>query len=292
MKGYVNDLQLMTINVGYACHQGDWNWTNVRSPFARLYYVTGGEAWIVKYAVRNGEERVRIHLTPNHLYLIPPFCTHDEICTGEFNHYYIHVYENPDTTTLYFENYDFPIEVKAESIDLELFKKLTYANPFMKLPGSDPTSYDNASTLFNSVSMNLQRPLADIVMSRGILYILFSKFLRFATVHKSLDDDRISAAVSYIRHHLCDDLSVESLSNIACMSKDHFIRCFKKEMKETPVNYISRLRMEHAELLLITTNMSVKKIAESVGYMDSGYFIRVFRKFMGISPVKYRNRSK
>ena len=72
MKGYVNDLQLMTINVGYACHQGDWNWTNVRSPFARLYYVTDGEAWIVKHAVRSGDESVRIHLTPHHLYLIPP----------------------------------------------------------------------------------------------------------------------------------------------------------------------------------------------------------------------------
>ena len=57
----VDKLHLLTLNVGYAQHVSDWNWKNVRSPFARLYYVTDGQAQIEL------PSRVQT-LTPHHLY--------------------------------------------------------------------------------------------------------------------------------------------------------------------------------------------------------------------------------
>ena len=42
----IDKLHLLTLHVGLANHNGDWNWKNVRSPFARLYYVTEGTAQI------------------------------------------------------------------------------------------------------------------------------------------------------------------------------------------------------------------------------------------------------
>lgn len=62
----VDQLHLLTLNVGYAQHNGDWNWKNVRSPFARLYYVTEGSAQI-----NIGTEFYT--LTPRHLYFVPAF---------------------------------------------------------------------------------------------------------------------------------------------------------------------------------------------------------------------------
>jgi hypothetical protein len=46
MHNSIDELHIFTLNVGYAYHNADWNWQNVRSPFARLYYVTEGEAQI------------------------------------------------------------------------------------------------------------------------------------------------------------------------------------------------------------------------------------------------------
>ena len=65
----------LALNVGYAVHESDWNWKNVRSPFARLYYVSAGEADVI---LPDG----MIHLTPGNLYLIPSYTLHSNVCNG------------------------------------------------------------------------------------------------------------------------------------------------------------------------------------------------------------------
>ena len=77
----------LALNVGYAVHEADWNWRNVRSPFARLYYVSAGEADVM---LPDG----MIHLTPGNLYLIPSYTLHSDVCNGHFEHYYVHLYED------------------------------------------------------------------------------------------------------------------------------------------------------------------------------------------------------
>lgn len=64
MNNIINHLNVLTLNVGYAHHEADWNWQTVQSPFARLYLVTEGEAYVKM-------NNMNIHLTPGHLYLIP-----------------------------------------------------------------------------------------------------------------------------------------------------------------------------------------------------------------------------
>ena len=77
----IDKLRLLTLNVGLANHYGDWNWKNVRSPFARLYYVTEGTAQV--------EMSSCVYtLKPNHLYFIPAYTTHSYICDSKFSHYY------------------------------------------------------------------------------------------------------------------------------------------------------------------------------------------------------------
>ena len=63
---------------------------------------------------------------------------------------------------------------------------------------------------------------------------------------------------------------------------------FKQSTGKTPVTYIAMRRVEKAELLLVTTSMSVKNLASAVGYDDTSYFNRIFRKYVGQSPQVYR----
>lgn len=276
----LSQLNVLTLNVGLAYHNGDWNWKNVRSPFARLYLVTEGEAQVV----------VPPHtytLTPGHLYLIPPFTTHNNVCTGPFVHYYIHISEADENNSL-FETWNFPIEVDAEPADRMLMQRLCDINPFLKLPESNPDVYDNHRMLMNHLRLNLQRPICNKVESRGILFVLLSRFLTQANLVAETYDSRIQKVIHYIRFHIGETLSLEELSSMAYMSKDHFIRKFKKVTGMTPVLYITTRRMEKAELLLVTTTLSVKQIASEVGYGNTSYFNKQFRKKFKLSPQMYR----
>ena len=282
MNYSIDKLHIYTLNVGFARHDGDWHWKNVRSPFARLYLVVEGRAQI---SLPSGI----YDLTPGHLYYIPAFTTHSYICDSLFSHYYIHIYENSHEEESLLDNWDFPVEVDATDYDIELVKRLTYINPFLKLPMSNPQIYDNHKTLMSNIDMNLRRPFHDKVESRGIIFILLSRFLKRATPKTDTHDDRIRMVLAHIRSNLSENIDVETLAEIACMSKDHFIRTFKKQTGDTPNAYITKKKMEAAELLLITNDDTIKNVAMKLGYYDCSYFNKTFKKYSGATPQQYRD---
>ncbi len=277
----IDKLHLLTLNVGLANHHGDWNWKNVRSPFARLYYVTEGTAQI---EMPSGVYT----LTPHHLYFIPAYTKHSYICDSTFSHYYIHIYEDLQSEMSILEQWDYPMEVNACNTDLELVKRLCFINPFLKLPQSNPDAYDNHQTLISNLQLNQRRPFCDKVESRGILFVLMSRFLKYATPKAEVRDDRIQMSLNYIRKNIGSRLDIDLLADKACMSKDHYIRVFKRETGETPNVYITKRKLEKAELSLVTTALPIKSIADSLGYDDYSYFNRIFKKNAGVTPLQYR----
>ena len=277
----IDKLHLLTLNVGLANHHGDWNWKNVRSPFARLYYVTEGKAQI---EMPSGVYT----LTPHHLYFIPAYTKHSYICDSTFSHYYIHIYEDLQSEMSILEQWDYPMEVNACNTDLELVKRLCFINPFLKLPQSNPDAYDNHQTLVSNLQLNQRRPFCDKVESRGILFVLMSRFLKYATPKAEVRDDRIQMSLNYIRKNIGSRLDIDLLADKACMSKDHYIRVFKRETGETPNVYITKRKLEKAELSLVTTALPIKSIADSLGYDDYSYFNRIFKKNAGVTPLQYR----
>ncbi len=286
----IDDFHIITLHAGYAEHEGDWNWADVRSPFARLYYVTEGRAQVRVYTSKQGGEEA-LHLRPGRLYFIPPFTMHRYVCEGHFAHYYIHVLENADADLRYLTDYEYPHEVEAGKVDLELCKQLCDLNPFLKLEASNPDLYDNHHAMMHNIKLNQQRPMWNKVESRGILYILMSRFFHSAASKADIKDERIVRAISYIRSNIGMSVKVTDLAAVANTSKDHFIRLFNREIGETPVNFIIRQKMEHAEMMLITTDHSVKTIAQALGFDDASYFNRTFKRQVGVTPQQYRKNN-
>lgn len=99
----IDKLHLLTLHVGLANHNGDWNWKNVRSPFARLYYVTEGTAQI--------EMSSCVYtLKTDHLYFIPAYTIHSYICDSIFSHYYIRIFKkNSGMTPLQYRESHFKL---------------------------------------------------------------------------------------------------------------------------------------------------------------------------------------
>lgn len=281
MNLQVEQMHPLVLNVGLAVHNADWNWKNVNSPFTRLYYVTEGSAQI---ELPDGIYT----LSPKHMYFIPAFTIHTNICKSNFVHYYLHIYEDHYSDNDWLDHWKFPVEIEATDLDLALFKRLCEINPHMTLQKSDPTTYDNNPTLMQNLIKNRQRAFCDKVESRGIVFQLLSRFFKQGQSKIEMEDNRIAKTVLYICKHLNEAIELEKLAEISCLSKDHFIRLFKKELETTPLQYINQKKIEKAQLLLITEELAVKEIAFQLAFDDYSYFNRLFKKTTGVTPQEYR----
>ena len=277
----VEQLHLLTLNVGLANHYADWNWQHVNSPFARIYYVTEGEAELI---LPNGIYPLR----PQHMYFIPPFITHSYRCNNRFVHYYLHIYEDAPAYSGFLDEWDFPVEIQGSKLEKMLFERLCQLNPHMVLPQSNPQSYDNQAILEQNITRNRQRPFCNKVESRGIIFQIFAHFLREATKNYTYTDERIKYSITEIRKNIFHPISLELLAKNANLSKDHFIRLFKKETGNTPQQYINQKKIEQAQLILITEETPIKQLAYQLGFEDPSYFCRLFHQRTGYTPLQYR----
>jgi len=75
------------------------------------------------------------------------------------------------------------------------------------------------------------------------------------------------------------------------MSPAHFIRRFRAAYSETPYSYLMTRRIERAQALLRSGDMSITQVAVAVGWSSLGSFSARFSEVVGMSPSEYRSRS-
>lgn len=93
-----------------------------------------------------------------------------------------------------------------------------------------------------------------------------------------------------IDRQYAEPLNLESLGGTAGLSKFHSLRSFSTEYGQTPAQYLSHRRIEHAQDLLRATNLTVTEIYYLVGFSSLGSFSSKFREVIGISPSAYQAR--
>jgi transcriptional regulator GlxA family with amidase domain len=85
---------------------------------------------------------------------------------------------------------------------------------------------------------------------------------------------------------------LDELATAARVSVTHYSALFRRHTGFAPIDFLIRLRVQHACRLLDTTKLPVGEIAERVGYRDPYYFTRCFRRVMGCAPRRYRKVPK
>ncbi len=103
-----------------------------------------------------------------------------------------------------------------------------------------------------------------------------------------LVDRRIRRAVELMHAQLDEDVPLEEMASAACLSPFHFARLFKKVTGTSPHAYLAALRLERAQTLLATTDLSITEVSARVGYTSSSHFAKAFRQTTGLSPRAFR----
>ncbi|MBL0882723.1 MAG: AraC family transcriptional regulator [Chitinophagaceae bacterium] len=109
--------------------------------------------------------------------------------------------------------------------------------------------------------------------------------------HEATQEDlhkKLKIALAYMNKHLEEKISVAQLAKIAHLSQYHFIRCFRSAYELTPLQYLTRLRLKQASLLLKKSDASVGNIVSRCGFENESSFIRLFKKEFSITPIAYR----
>lgn len=85
-------------------------------------------------------------------------------------------------------------------------------------------------------------------------------------------------------------LDVAALAYEAGYSRHHFVRAFADAYGETPMRYLTRRRIERAQDLLRSANLTVTEISEMVGYRSLGSFTSQFTRLVAVSPTAYQRQ--
>lgn len=99
-----------------------------------------------------------------------------------------------------------------------------------------------------------------------------------------------SPVIPQLAIHFAEPLNLEEIAQRAHMSKSTLGRCFQECFGMSPMNYLTDLRLKHAEHLLRDTKIQICDIAPRVGIEDASYFARLFRKHTGLEPSAYREK--
>ena len=100
--------------------------------------------------------------------------------------------------------------------------------------------------------------------------------------------DKAEAARLFIKQHIHQPLSIQTLADMLQISTRHLLRIFKARYEIGPQIYLQQLRIEQAKQYLLTNQYGIKEIAISLGFEDEYYFSRAFKKATKLAPSSFR----
>lgn len=195
---------------------------------------------------------------------------------------------------------------------LELIEKLREQNndiPAIIVTGYDDFEYAKAAIKLNVLGY-LLKPLNDDEMKETLekIKVQISENKNTIKLSKNITSDEITRliankfspektsdstigqkAVEYISLHFKENISQSDVAEAIGVTPSYLSNIFREENGESYSKFITSLRMAQAAVLLRTKpNLSIKNIAEEIGYFSEKHFISLFKNFYGLTPNDYR----
>jgi AraC-like DNA-binding protein len=132
----------------------------------------------------------------------------------------------------------------------------------------------------------------ELLLKAYLLEILYAVYVALAqknTYNNNLRGfEKIKKAFDYINENYANKLNVHDLAVLCSLSTNYFATIFKQQTGYAPNEYIIRVRIEKAKMLLTKSEDTISEISEKIGFGDMHYFSYYFKKIEGMSPSQYR----
>lgn len=100
----------------------------------------------------------------------------------------------------------------------------------------------------------------------------------------------IKDACEYVLNNIDQEITLARMADHLNISKNYFCSLFKQETGINFLEYVTKVKMEWAKLLLKEGTYKTYKVSEMLGYREASYFSRLFRKYTGFSPAEYKKQ--
>ena len=126
-----------------------------------------------------------------------------------------------------------------------------------------------------------------------ICFYLYEKFEPQMEAHSTVPDQdniRIQKMLDYLHKNFADSLSLREISGAADISERECLRCFKKMLQISPIQYLLKYRiMQGARMLAEDPSITVSETAARCGFDSPSNFTKLFKRFYSCTPREYRN---
>ena len=109
-------------------------------------------------------------------------------------------------------------------------------------------------------------------------------------VHTQAHDIALQTATDYMRRHMQEKITNDTLCRLLCCSEVSLIRRFVSGTKQTPQQYLTQMRLAHGRRLLSESDLPIREVAANCGFDDPLYFSRRFTQHYGMAPRAFRQQ--
>ncbi|UJF34882.1 helix-turn-helix transcriptional regulator [Paenibacillus hexagrammi] len=231
------------------------------------------------------ENGVTYTVPANHYLILLPDQTHNTLqaCRDQSHFYWLHF----QTLGLWYET-DNPQPVALEAEKLQ-YERIAYFSSYLTRTGhlKDPEIvYAQLKQLLllqgepSSLSQWKQQQLFHDLL----LHLREDDGLPMNQPHLRVAEQ----SAAFLRTHYKEAISYKELSEELHFHSNYIALCMKEAFGCTPLEYVTKYRLEQAKLLLIHTDDPISKIADETGFGSFPYFIRCFNKHVGCTPKAFR----
>lgn len=98
-------------------------------------------------------------------------------------------------------------------------------------------------------------------------------------------------AKRYIDANYSKNITLDTLAEITHINKFYLTHIFTECMGQSPINYLTEVRLAASKQQLATSNMSIAQVASNNGFSSQSYFSQIFKKKIGVTPQQYRKQN-
>lgn len=253
-------------------YKGNSSWNKRHSEVDncfKLYYLTEGNAYI--------SDKSDEYVLQNHkAYFINGNKLDRQYCPEHFSTHWLHF--QPKDLLVYRGLLSLPTIIEIPGVtDVHL---LNMFSDYELLTESETALWTKTLK-----GLELQNTLSSIVLNL------------LQTYSANLPDDtgkvsKIEPAIQYINENFKEAIRLKELAHLCFLSETYFHKTFKEVLNMTPATYQTRLKMNASIELLNRQDISIKQIADELGFTDAAHFCKSFKLYYGITPKEYQKQGK